>query len=119
MQLIKTEEEYIAALERVEELFDATEGTAEADELDVWVLLVGNYESKHYAIDLPDPIAAIKIRMEENNWKQANLIHIIGSKSKVSEVLNKKRKLSLNMIRNLHDALHISLDVLVQKYDLV
>ena len=119
IKLIKTEPEYITALERIEELFDSIEGTVEADELDVLMLLVEAYEDQHYSMDLPDPVAAIKVRMEEEDLKQVDLIGVIGSKSKVSEVLNKKRKLNLNMIRKLHNTLHISFEVLVQEYELV
>ena len=118
IKLIKTEVEYFTALERIEELFDSEEGTIEADELDVLILLVEVYENQYYSIDLPDPISAIRVRMAEEDLKQVDMVGVIGAKSKVSEVLNKKRKLNLSMIRNLHHTLHISFEVLVQEYEL-
>jgi HTH-type transcriptional regulator/antitoxin HigA len=116
IKIIKTEAEYEKALERLDEIFDAKIGTPETDEADLLALLIENYENKHYPIEAPDPIEAIKIRMEELGMKQSDLIDLIGGKSQVSEVLNRKRKLTLKMIRNLKTKLNLSHDVLVQEY---
>lgn len=113
---IKTEEDYQNALERLENIFDAKPNSKEGDELEILVLLVDNYEKIHFPIELPDPIEAIKFRMEQLNYSNQDLAQIIGLKSRVSEILNKKRKLSINMIRKIHEALSISTDILVQKY---
>jgi HTH-type transcriptional regulator/antitoxin HigA len=118
MKLLKTEEDYRTALKRMETLFDAEEGTLESDEADVLALIIDAYENEHYPIEAPDPIAAIKIRMEELNLKQADLIDAIGGKSRVSEILNKKRKLSVGMIRNLSSRLHLSVNSLIGDYQL-
>ena len=120
MQLkpIKTDAEYRAALKRLEEVFDAKPGTAEGDELEILGLLVEDYENKHYPIEAPDPIEAIKIRMEEMNLKQADLIPDIGGKSRVPEILNRKRKLTVGMIRRLSERLNLSADLLIKDYQL-
>lgn len=114
-KVIKTPREYEAALERVETLMDAKLGTAESDELELFVTLIELYEDKHYPIDLPDPISAIRFRMEQSGLKQQDLVQYIGSRGKVSEVLNGKRPLSLKMIRSLHVGLGIPADVLLQE----
>jgi len=113
---IKTEQDYQDALKRLEVIFDAAPNTPEDDELEVLGVLIDNYEKTHFPIDLPNPIEAIKFRMEQLNYSNSDLANIIGLKSRVSEILNKKRKLSINMIRKLHQALQIPTDVLVQKY---
>jgi len=118
IKLIKTEEDYTIALNRLEAFFDASIGTPESDEADVLALLVDEYEKQHYPIDAPDPIEAIKIRMEEMKLKQADLIPEIGGKSRVSEILNKKRKLTVEMIRNLAVRLNLSAGLLVRDYQL-
>ena len=118
IKLIKTEDDYTSALNRLEVIFDAPIGTPESDEADVLALLVDEYEKQHYPIDAPDPIEAIKIRMEEMNLKQADLITEIGGKSRVSEILNKKRKLTVEMIRNLAIRLNLSAGLLVRDYQL-
>ena len=115
---IKTENDYRTALKRMEMLFDAPVGTPESDEADVLGLLIDDYEKKHYPIDAPNPIAAIKIRMEEMQLKQKDLVSIIGSKSRVSNILNCKRKLTLDMIRNLNHRLNISPKILISDYEL-
>ncbi|MDD2951206.1 MAG: DNA-binding protein [Sulfuricurvum sp.] len=119
MQLspIRTEADYEKALERIDVLMDLEPeiGTAEGDELEVLAMLVEKYEEQHWQIATPDPIEAIKYRMEEMGLKQKDLVPIIGSKSKVSEVLNRKIGLSLSMISNLSAQLHIPLEVLVPK----
>ena len=98
---IKTEADYREALSKLEVLFDAKAGTPESDEADILAILIDEYEKRNYPITAPDPIEAIKIRMEEMQLKQKDLIDAIGGKSKVSEILNRKRKLTVKMIRNL------------------
>jgi HTH-type transcriptional regulator / antitoxin HigA len=115
---IKTETDYRASLKRLEEIFDATLGTAESDELEILALMIDDYENKHYPIDSPDPIEAIKIRMEELHLKQIDLINEIGGKSRVSEILNKKRKLTVDMIRKLAMKLNLSANLLISEYQL-
>ncbi len=113
---IKTESDYQKALTRLDELFNSPVGTAESDEADILALLVDEYEKKHYSIDAPDPIEAIKIRMEELQLKQIDLINEMGGKSRVSEVLNRKRKLTVEMIRKLTNRLNLSADLLIHDY---
>ena len=96
---IKTEKDYSKALKRLELIFDAPAKSIEGEEAEILSLLIEDFENKHYAIDPPDPIEAIKIRMEEMDLKQKDLIGIIGGKSSVSEVLNKKKKLTLENVR--------------------
>jgi HTH-type transcriptional regulator/antitoxin HigA len=115
---IKSETDYRLALKRLEEIFDAPIGTSKGDEADILGLLVDEYEKKHYPIEAPDPIEAIKIRMEELQLKQVDLIEIIGSRSRVSEILNRKRKLTIEMIRNLTKRLNLSPDLLIADYKL-
>jgi len=115
---IKSEADYKLALKRLEEVFDALIGTSEGDEADILGLLVDEYEKKYYPIEAPDPIEAIKIRMEELQLKQVDLVDVIGSKSRVSEVLNRKRKLTIEMIRNLTKRLNLSPDLLITDYQL-
>ena len=86
------------------------------DELEVLTTLIEAYEGAHYRIDAPDPIEAIKFRMEQEGLKQKDLVDIVGSKSKVSEILDKKRRLTLEMIRNLHEQLHIPIESLFLDY---
>jgi HTH-type transcriptional regulator / antitoxin HigA len=115
---IKSEADYKLALKRLEEIFDALIGTSESDEADILGVLVDEYEKKHYPIEAPDPIEAIKIRMEELQLKQVDLVDVIGSKSRVSEILNRKRKLTIEMIRNLTKRLNLSPDLLITDYKL-
>lgn len=115
---IKSEQDYEKALERLEVIFDSAENTKEGDEADILSMLIDNYENQHYPIEAPDPIEAIKIRMEEMNLKQKDLVGIIGGKSRVSEILNKKKRLTVDMIRELERVLHISASVLVNNYQL-
>ena len=116
IKLIHNEKDYDNALDRIDELMDLNPnlGTLKSDELEVLVLLVEKYEEKVWFIGEPDPIEAIKIRMEQMNLKQKDLVPYIGNKSKVSELLNRKIGLSLNMIYNLAKALHLPLEILVQ-----
>jgi HTH-type transcriptional regulator/antitoxin HigA len=113
---IKIEEDYIEALERLEVIFDAAIDSPEGDEVQILGLLIENYENEHFPIGFPDPIEAIKFRMEQMGYTQADLAGIIGLKSRASEILNRKRKLSLEMIRKLHEKMNIPTDVLVQAY---
>ncbi len=113
---IKTEKDYFQSLERLEVIFDAKPGTNEGDELEILGILLEKYEDEHFPIELPDPIEAIKFRMEQLNYSQNDLAEIIGLKSRASEILNKKRKLSLDMIRKLTEKLHIPSEVLIQAY---
>ncbi|MCF8378721.1 MAG: hypothetical protein K9H49_04035 [Bacteroidales bacterium] len=116
---IKTEEDYRAALKRLEIIFDAKLGTPESDELDILGLMVDDYENRHYPIGAPDPIEAIKIRMEEMHLKQVDLISEIGGKSRVSEILNRKRRLTIGMIRKLATRLNLSVNLLIKDYQLL
>ena len=112
---IKSTQDYERALARVDELMDAEPDTPEGDELDVLVTLVESYEDKHFPIESPDPVEAILFRMEEMNLMRKDLEPYIGSRHRVSEVLNRKRELSLNMIRRLHEGLGIPLENLIGK----
>lgn len=113
---IKTEQDYFQALERLDIIFDAKPGTNDGDELEILGILLEKYENEHFPIELPDPIEAIKFRMEQLNFTQNDLAEVIGLKSRASEILNKKRKLSLDMIRKLTEKLHIPSEVLIQAY---
>jgi HTH-type transcriptional regulator/antitoxin HigA len=114
--LIKTEEDYNNALQRLEDIFDAKSGTNEGSELELLGLLIDQYETEYFPIAMPDPIEAIKFRMEQMSYKQKDLAGIVGLKSRASEILNRKRKLSLDMIRRLHSQMNIPANVLVQEY---
>ena len=113
---VKTEDDYDRALDRVDVLMelDPDIGTPQSDELEVLVMLIEKYEEKQWNISEPDPIEAIKVRMEQMHLKQKDLVPYIGNKSKVSEVLNRKVNLSLSMITNLATGLHLSLETLIQ-----
>ena len=113
---IKTEQDYNQAFERLEVIFDAKKGTKEGDELEILGILIEKYEDDYFPIDLPDPIEAIKFRMEQMDYSQNDLAKVIGLKSRASEILNKKRKLSLEMIRNLNTVMKIPTEVLIQAY---
>ena len=116
INLIKTETDYNQALERLEIIFDAKRGTEQGDELELLGMLIDQYENEHFPIALPDPIDTIKFRMEQLGYNQNDLARIVGFKSRASEILNRKRKLSLEMIRQLHIELNIPTDVLIQTY---
>ena len=113
---IRTKKDYSQALEKLEGIFDAKKGTESGDELEILSILIEKYENENFVIELPDPIEAIKFRMEQMGYNQADLANVIGLKSRASEILNKKRKLSLEMIRHLHNKLNIPTDVLIQPY---
>ena len=116
LKILKTEKDYDKALNRIDELMELNPklGTKESDELEILALLVEKYEELNWNIETPDPIEAIKYRMEEMNLKQKDLIPYIGNKSKVSELLNRKISLSLTMVRNLSQALQIPVETLVK-----
>ena len=105
---------YEAALKDVERLWGAKSGTPDGDRLDVLATLLDAYEAEHYPMDPPDPVEAIKFRMEQQGLTRRDLEQIIGSRTRIAEVLNRKRGLSIAMIRRLHDRLGISADVLIK-----
>ncbi len=113
---IRNEADYKKALERLELIFDAKRGTPEGDELEILAIVVDNYENVNFPIGMPDPISAIKFRMEQMGMKQKDLVEMVGFKSRVSEIMNNKRKLTLDMIRKLSANLHIPTEVLIQEY---
>ncbi len=115
---IKTDADYQDALRRMDIIFDATIGTPESDEADILGLLIEEYEKIHFPIEAPDPIEAIKIRMEEMQLKQVDLALEVGGKSRASEILNRKRKLTVDMIRNLTRRLNLSPGLLISDYQL-
>lgn len=115
---IKSDQDYRNALNRLEVIFDAPMESKEGDEAEILSLLIENYENEQYPILPPDPIEAIKIRMEELNMRQKDLVGVIGGKSRVSEILNRKKKLTVDMIRELERILQISASVLVNNYEL-
>ena len=116
MKIIKTESEYKNALIKLEKLFNAKPNTSKGDELELLALLIEKYEQEKYPIDMPDPIEAIKYRMEQMDYTQNDFAKIIGLKSRASEILNRKRPLTLEMIRNLHEKMNIPTQVLIQAY---
>lgn len=113
---IRTEDDYDKAIARLEKIFDSEPGTKDGDELEILAMLIEDYEDKHYPIGPPDPIEAIKFRMDQMGLRQKDLGEILGHKSRASEILNRKRKLTLSMIRTLNEKLKISTAVLVQEY---
>jgi HTH-type transcriptional regulator/antitoxin HigA len=116
MKIIKTKSEYKKALTKLEKLFNAKPNTPKGDELELLSLLIEKYEQEKFPIDMPDPIEAIKFRMEQMGYTQNDLAKIIGLKSRASEILNRKRPLTLEMIRNLHEKMNIPTQVLIQAY---
>ena len=115
---IRTEAEYEAALAEIDRLFDAAPHTLEGDRLEVLATLVEAYEEQHYSIPTPDPIEAIKYYMESRGLCRRDLEPYLGSRARVAEVLNRKRPLSLEMIRRLHTGLGIGAEILIQSYPL-
>jgi len=112
---VKTEADYDAALAEIERLWGSAEGTPDGDRLDILLVLVEAYEAKHYPMAPPDPIAAIKFRMEQMNLSDEDLQPLLGSPERVAAVINGRRPLSLSMIRKLHRTLHIPLESLIQE----
>lgn len=110
---IKTDEDYNSALSRVEELWGARKDSPEGDELDLLVTLIESYEMKNYPITPPDPIDAIKFRMEQMGMTKADMVKYLGSQSRVSEILNRKRGLTLGMIKSLYKGLKIPAEILL------
>ncbi|MCX2739498.1 helix-turn-helix domain-containing protein [Pontibacter anaerobius] len=113
VRLIRSEKDYQAALKQIRALWDAEPGTPEEDQLEILSILVSKYEEEHFPIEEPDPIEYIKVRMEELGLRQEDLVPYMGNKGNVSKVLNRKRSLSLEMIRNLHRGLRFPLEVLI------
>jgi HTH-type transcriptional regulator/antitoxin HigA len=113
IKVLKTEEEYNQALKRLEIIFDAPADTPQGDEAELLAILIEKYEDEHYPIEAPDPIEAIKFRMEQMNMDNNDLAKVIGYKSRVSEIFNHKRKLTLKMIKNLHEKLKIPYESLL------
>ncbi len=115
VKAIKSDADYREALARIDALMDAEPGSPEADELDVLTQLAEAWQHARWPTELPDPVEAIRFRMEQAGLRQKDLVPYIGSRSKVSEVLSRKRPLSLTMIRRLHEGLGIPAEVLIQE----
>jgi HTH-type transcriptional regulator/antitoxin HigA len=111
---IRTKADYEKALSDVERLWGAKSGTPKGDRLDVLATLIDAYEAEHYLMEAPDPVEAIKFRMEQQGLSRKDLEPLIGTRTRVAEVLNRKRSLSIGMIRRLHDRLGISAEVLIR-----
>ena len=111
---IRSEADYDAAMKAVAALWGAASGTPDGDRLDVLATLIDAYEARHHAMDAPDPIEAIKFRMEQQGLSRKDLEDIIGTRTRIAEVFNRKRGLSIDMIRRLHDRLGISAEVLIR-----
>lgn len=116
LKILKTKKDYYVALSRFEEIFQAKPGSPESDEADVLSVLIKVYEDKHFVIQTPDPLEAIKYRMEQQGLTNSDLAVLLGFKSRVTDIFNKHRKLNLVMIRKLHDQLNIPLETLVKEY---
>ncbi|MCS5663369.1 MAG: helix-turn-helix domain-containing protein [Flavobacteriales bacterium] len=116
LKVLKTEEDYNQALSRLEKIFHAPMDSKEGDEAELLTLLIEKYEEEHYPIEAPDPIEAIKFRMEQMGMTNKELAEILGYKSRVSEIFSRKRKLNLNMIRKLHEKLNIPYESLIANY---
>jgi HTH-type transcriptional regulator/antitoxin HigA len=116
LKILKTKKDYLSALSRFETIFQAKPGAKESDEADVLALLIKEYEDKHYVINSPSPIEAIKYRMEQQGLTNMDLVPVLGSKSRVSDIFRKSRKLNLGMVRKLHSILHIPLETLIREY---
>ena len=113
---IKTKADYESAMARLELVFDAKRGTSEGDELEVLSILIEKYEDEYYPIGLPDPVEAIKFRMEQLGYSSSDLESVVGENSQISDILSRKIKLSLELIRKLHKVLNIPTDVLITEY---
>jgi HTH-type transcriptional regulator / antitoxin HigA len=110
---IKSKKDYTASLKEIQRLWDAELNTPDGDNLEILITLVEAYEEKHYPIDPPDPVEAIKFRMEQKGLRQVDLASMMGGKNRVSEVLSKKKPLTLKMIRNLHKGIGIPYESLI------
>jgi len=115
LKVLKNEKEHKKALEQVEALWDAPKGSANSEELELWAALIEEYEDKHHPIEVPDPIEAVKFRMEQMGLKPSDLAKFLGGRGRVSEVLNRKRPLSVNMMRSLYQNLHVPAESLLAK----
>jgi HTH-type transcriptional regulator / antitoxin HigA len=115
---IKNKKDYTNALNRIEKLMDAKKGTPESDELEILSIIVEQYEEKHFTIKAPDPIEALKFYMEQNNLRNKDLVGILGSKGHVSDVLSKKRPLTIEMIRALSARFSIPVEILIKDYQI-
>jgi HTH-type transcriptional regulator/antitoxin HigA len=115
---IKTEADYAAALQEIERMFDAAPNTPDGDRLEVWTTLLEAYEDEHYSIPAPDPIEALRYFMDSRGLSTRDLQPYLGGRGQVGDVLNRRRRLSLSMIRNLHTGLGIPADILIQPYSL-
>ena len=111
---IRSKRDHEVALEEVDRLWGAKSGTPDGDRLDILATLIDAYETDHYPMDPPDPIEAIKFRMDQQNLTRRDLEEIIGTRTRIAEILNRKRALSIAMIRRLHERLGISADVLIR-----
>lgn len=116
IKAIKTEDDYNEALKRLEEIFHAPIDSKEGDEAEVLSILIEKYEEENYPIDAPDPIEAILFRMEQMGMTKKELADVLGYKSRVSEIFSKKRKLTIQMIRNLHKKMNIPYESLITDY---
>lgn len=116
LKILKTKKDYLVALQRFEEVFQATTGTNESEEADVLALLIREYEDRYYVINASSPLEAIKYRMEQQGLSNTDLARILGFKSRVTDLFNQHRKLNLSMVRKLHEALNIPLETLIQEY---
>ena len=116
IKIIKTQEDYHQALKRLDEIFHAPVNSKEGDEAEILSILIEKYEDEQYPITAPDPIEAIKFRMEQMGMSKQDLAEIIGYKSRVSEIFSRKRKLTLRMIKNLHEKLKIPYELLMADY---
>jgi HTH-type transcriptional regulator/antitoxin HigA len=113
---IKSKKSYQEALDRIDIIFDSGPGTPQGDELEILSILIDHYEKEHFPVDFPDPVEAIKFRMEQLGMKQKDLADMVGNKSRVSEILNRKRKLTLDMVRKISESLSIPTEVLIREY---
>ena len=116
LKVLRIKKDYLAALQRFEDIFQAKPDTPESDEADVLAVLIRQYEDKHFVIKAPGPLEAVKYRMEQQGLNNKDLVTMLGYKSRVTDLFKKRRKLSLGMIRKLHDQLQIPLETLIQEY---
>ena len=116
IKVLKTEKDYNQALKRLEKIFHAPSDSIEGDEAELLSVLIEKYEDENYPIEAPDPIEAIKFRMEQMGMTKKDLAQVIGYKSRVSEIFSRKRKLTLKMIQNLHEKLNIPYESLIENY---
>ena len=116
LKIIKSKKDYLAALKRFEEIFQAKAGTHRSNEADILSLLIKQYEDKHYFIDVPNPLEAIRYRMEQQSLSNSDLADILGFKSRVTDIFKLHRKLNLSMVRKLHTHLNIPLETLIKEY---